>query len=112
MKKSNKHIYYVSRFVVLLFWNIITWKIWSNITNFRMQISLYRLSRNMDGFLTSRNMSASEYLDHYENYVQYLYGRSFCRVGFGARAFLKSLYQRIREERMNSDIKISSGIYG
>ena len=51
MKKSNKHIYYVSRFVVLLFWNILTWKIWSNIMNFRMQISLYSLSRNMDEFL-------------------------------------------------------------
>lgn len=112
MKKSNKHIYYVSRFVVLLFWNIITWKIWSNITYFRMQISLYRLSRNMDGFLASRNMSASEYLDHYENYVQYLYGWSFCRIGFGARAFLKSLYQRIREERINSYVRITSDLYG
>ena len=66
----------------------------------------------MDEVLACRNMSASEYLDHYENYVQYLYGRSFCRVGFGARAFLKSLFQRIREERIYSYVRITSDLYG
>ena len=99
MSSSQIKKYFGYRLIALLFWKLLTWKIWSFFTNIAMQLTLYRISRKMDVFLASRRMSAMEYRDHYENFVLFLYGWSFSRYGFGARAFLKQLYQRVREER-------------
>ena len=87
------------RLIALFLWKLLIWRFCSFFMNMALQLALYRTSRKMDAFLSSRRMSAMEYRDHYENYVLSLYGWSFSRYGFGARAFLKQLYRRVRKER-------------
>ena len=108
MKKIRNSI---DRFklVMLLLQMIIILKFWDLLSELKVQMAWYRLSRDIDEFLAFKKMSVSEFLERYGEIMMNFYGLSLGCAEFGVRAFMKKLYERARKE---DNLKNTYVVYG